>query len=460
MGFILNRIDKLMELRNDSTINEQFKLTAIIAHDPKDENLKKHIKDYFLDFAKMTGKEFLFITFIQPPKEYVEAITSGAFKYAKLILSDSKQLSNTDTIINPLLRKYYGLPEKGSYLVLAKKLSDESCYKISISTASLPYQLMKLNSYCKRPYNFDELITELDGESINIKEMLGDSLLKIVALISPSSSPDKYGLYSCPQRDIALKTIVEEKNKLISLLKRSSDDEDLTDKVFNLYKIIANAYMTVLNEGQDHSNIIQKCKNYNLLDHNSKTFWNTYSRLCHYIEKKNRNELDYSAFILYLGKIVETELNLSICQMLRQSMGIAMPDFYNKYCYTKGKVYIPTSKQDIYLNKYIYNSENCNKTLEGVALGNLLHAYKTAAGLEISRHPNWHVLKPEKFKTINDDFLQIWEVISERRNDAAHARSVNADLYETALKLFNEFLDKYLMNFYVIKKNLRPGNTF
>ena len=93
-------------------------------------------------------------------------------------------------------------------------------------------------------------------------------------------------------------------------------------------------------------------------------------------------------------------------------------------------------------------------------MGNLLHAYKTAAGLEISRHPNWHVLKPEKFKTINDDFLQIWEVISERRNDAAHARSVNADLYETALKLFNEFLDKYLMNFYVIKKNLRPGNTF
>ena len=104
MGFILNRIDKLMELRNDSTINEQFKLTAIIAHDPKDENLKKHIKDYFLDFAKMTGKEFLFITFIQPPKEYVEAITSGAFKYAKLILSDSKQLSNTDTIIKPFFR--------------------------------------------------------------------------------------------------------------------------------------------------------------------------------------------------------------------------------------------------------------------------------------------------------------------------------------------------------------------
>ncbi len=71
------------------------------------------------------------------------------------------------------------------------------------------------------------------------------------------------------------------------------------------------------------------------------------------IENTSRDELDYSAFILYLGKIVETELNLSVCQMLRQSMGIDMPDFYNRYCYKTDKTIIPTENKDIPLNKYI-----------------------------------------------------------------------------------------------------------
>ena len=44
MGYILNRFDRLMELRNNQAVNEQFKLTAIIVHDPKDHKLIDYIK--------------------------------------------------------------------------------------------------------------------------------------------------------------------------------------------------------------------------------------------------------------------------------------------------------------------------------------------------------------------------------------------------------------------------------
>ncbi len=288
--------------------------------------------------------------------------------------------------------------------------------------------------------------------------MLGDSLLKIVSLISPSSPLDNYGLYFSSQCETARKTITEEKQKLLAALKQSSNDEDLTDDVLKIYKIIEYTYMNVFNQGQHTSEKIQKCENYNLLDGDSKTFWNTYSRLYYFIESKYRDELDYSAFILYLGKIVETELNLSVCQMLRQSMGIAMPLFYNKYCHTTNKVYIPTANQDILLNKYIYKPTDGRKILEGVALGNLLHAYKTAIGIEISYNPNWQVPNPENLENMPSEFLSLWEDFSKVRNDAAHSRSVDIELYKTTEKFFEEFQDSYISRLYPIKKRLRPGN--
>ena len=161
MGYILNRFDELVELKNNDSINEQFKLIAIIVHDPTDNNLKKHIRYHFLDLARFSGEHFLFITFIQPPREYTDAIRRGEYKYAKLLVGDSGQQSDTDTVIDPLIRKYYGLPEDGSYLVFAKKLSDDEVFIAPTTTGSLPYQLMDLTSYSEGLYDFDELMSKL-----------------------------------------------------------------------------------------------------------------------------------------------------------------------------------------------------------------------------------------------------------------------------------------------------------
>jgi len=456
MGCILNQFDQLRKLAGDKVVSERFKLTAVIVHDPEDNNLKKHISSHFLTFAKLTGENFLFITFVQPPKEYAETIQRGEFKCARLLVSDSKQKSNTDAVINPLVRSYYGLPEDGSFLVVAKKLSDTEVFKVPITTASLFYQLDILTSYCDSPYNFDELIKRLNGEAFNIEEQIGKSLLKIVSLISPSSSSRMIGLHQDSQREMAKATIAEEKQKLDAILKQSSEDEDLSNKVLELYEIIDYAIRNVFDEGrQPHSNE-RKCENYNLLDGDSKRFWDTYSRLFSFIGERSRENLDYSAFILYLGKIVENELNLSVCQMLRQAMGIAMPDFYNRYCYRTDKVYIPTERQDVPLNKYIYKHEEDRKQLESVALGNLLHAYKTAVGIEQSYLPNWQVPNPESLEKVPEELLPIWDGIARLRNDAAHSRSVNAELFNIIFEYFNRFLGLYIIELNQIKEKLRP----
>lgn len=118
MGYILNRFDRLMELRNNQAINEQFKLTTVIVHDPKDHELVDYIKSHFLYFARSTGENFLFITFVQPSIENADALIRGEYKYAKLLVSDSPEEDGTDTTINPLIREHYSLPADGSYMVI------------------------------------------------------------------------------------------------------------------------------------------------------------------------------------------------------------------------------------------------------------------------------------------------------------------------------------------------------
>ncbi len=455
MGYILNRFDKLMELKNNESVNEQFKLTAIIVHDPRDKNLKDHIRSHFLEFAELTGKNFLFITFIQPPEKYADALRRGKFEHAKLLVCDSNPFSEIDTFINPMLRDYYGLPQDGSYLVLAKKLSDNEAYRVSTTTGSLPYQLMHLTSYCNHPHDFDGLIRNLRGESINIKEILGESLLKLVSLIS--SRPDDCPPFaSYAQQETAKKTINEKKVKLLAALKRSSEDEELTDKVLSLYGVIEYVYLNVLNQNRLYSNYVFECLNYRLLDVESRRFWNTYSRLSRFMHHAICDELDYSAFILYLAKIVETELNHSVCQMLRQSMGIAMPEFYNRYCYNANISSIPTARLDVPLNKYKINEDGI-RTLEGVPLGNLLHAYMTAVGIEI-RYDDWGVPNPECLRPLQNDFLPLWEAFVTRRNDAAHSRTVDVNAFRITKNLFSEFLQCYLSDLYRIKVELRTGN--
>lgn len=448
MGFILNQFDKLMALKNDEAISKQFKLTAIIVHDPKDKRLKERIKSHFLTFAKLTGKNFLFITFIQPPKDVADAILRGDYEYAKMIVNDSK-LYNTDTAINPLVRKYFGLPEDGSYLVLARKLSDSNVFIVQTTAESIFYQLDDLTSYCDSPQNFDALLKKLKGESINIREQLGESLIKIVSLFS-SLSPSNPSI----QRETAKRVINEEKQKLLIALKQSLDDEDLTDKVFEIYQAIECAYMNVLNGGMYYNNSSLECKNYDLLAKKSQLFWNSYSRLSKYLDSSSRDELDYSAFILYLGKILETELNLSVCQMLRHSMGIDMPIFYNKYCSNASITYIPTPKKNIPLNKYIESIDGYRK-LEGVPLGDLLHAYKTAINLETPSDRNWHISNPRKLENLPDKFLEIWKEIARKRNDAAHSREVNEDSYEITKEFFNKFIESYIRELYQIKVKLQ-----
>lgn len=457
MGVVLNRFDKLYELKGQEQYSgcSQYKLVAVIVHNPKDHSLCEHIRENFIDFAEMTGKNFLFLTFIQPPTEYLKKIRSGQYPMAKLMLSDCAQGKDVETLVAPLLRNYYDIKEEEySYIIISQGLSAKSFYKVRITCSSLPYQLLKIKRYCDTPDDLSKLLQELDAEAYDANEALIDSLLKITSLISPRTTEYKCD-YRYPQRKIALQIFKEEKEKIKTAMRHLSEDK--SDKVLELYDLIEHTYINVFCDGRKEQVEAEKCENFSLFDKHSKMFWKTYDRLRKYISEKDRDELDYSAFTLYLGKIVENELNLSICQMVRKAMGINMPEFYNRYCYRMDKVEIPTLKMDVPVNKY-KKDNNGKKYLESVPLGNLLYAYKTAVGIEAPYY-DWEVPFPDDLEDLPEEFLLVWEQIAHIRNNAAHTGNVDKTQFNQAKNLFKKFQDFY-EDIYIIKQELRPRTNY
>lgn len=455
MGCIVNRFDKLMALKYDPDYKDKYKLTAVIVHNPKDTELREWLKNFFLIYAQMTGRNFMFISFVMLSAKELNAVKRGEYEYAEALICDSVSDGEVERLAMPKLRQLYGIDDDDSYMVLAKNLSDDTSYKIKITASSLANQFMLIRSYCDNPgEDFCDLIKKLNGIAYNPKEVIFDSLLRLSSLISPSPKPEEYSLFNWSQREMAKQTIQEEKQKIIDAMKYMSADQ--TENIIYLYQLIENAYLKVLCDEENRSVSIptEKCENYPKLDNNSKTFWNTYYRLTTVLPKSELDNLDYSAFILYLGKIVENELNLSVCQMLRNAMGIDMPIYYNRYCKNKGITPIPTKNHEVFINKY--KKQGDKKMLEGVPMGNLLYAYKTAMRKESPSVYNWAVDLPDKLIELSDDLIAFWESFANVRNEAAHSGCVEESKYQNAKSSFANFQKQYILSLFKIKKSLRP----
>ena len=62
---------------------------------------------------------------------------------------------------------------------------------------------------------------------------------------------------------------------------------------------------------------------------------------------------------------------------------------------------------------------------------------------------------PENLVEIPVELLPIWDKIAILRNDAAHSRSVSAELYNNIYEYFNRFQGLYMTSLYPIKEKLR-----
>ncbi len=480
----LNRFHMLKQLRdyiNDkSTFNQDLNnlvLSGIIVHDPNDEDLIKHVSNNFVKWAEMTGKHFLFITFIHPSEDWKESRhchKNWEIDMDNLVTDRSFSEEDENSTI-PLLRNFMGLPENGSFLMLTDNLCSKTFFQIPISAETIEKQFIQITKYCDEeaagaehtPADFKQLLNTLKYSEISIDKWIIDVLIDFESLISP------YIERSFQSENAN----TEQLNHASDVIKNVRDvlhnykGNDFEDRVFNLYECIA--YFNRLksenendfryghrhhmaegfeddyygwNSREYERHLWRYEWNLRQLDKYSLKLYKTYRLLSFVIcnAPDNPDNLDYSGFTIYLGKIVENELNLSLGQMLRWAMDIDMPTYYNQYCAGRGNIFVTAGNSRAYLNQRL--TENGTQ-LKSIPIGTLLWAYRSI--------PENHYVIQERIKELSNELLDFLKDFSDKyRNPAGHMDNDSERTYRGAQQAFEEFLDCYLYQLYEIKRAL------
>lgn len=484
MGMFLNRFHMLKQLRdyiNDkSTYNQDLNnlvLSGIVVHDPNDEDLIKHISNNFVKWAEMTGKHFLFITFIHPSEDWKES--RHCHKNWEIdmdnLMTDRSFSEEDENSTIPLLRNFMGLPENGSFLMLTDNLCSKTFFQIPISAETIENQFIQITKYCDEeaagaehtPADFKQLLSILKYSETSIDKWIIDVLIDFESLKSPLIE----------HSFLSENANTEQLNHASAVIKNVRDvlhnyiGEDFEDKVFNLYECIAyfnrlksenendfrHGHRHHMAEGFEDDYYGWNSREYerhlwrnewNLrqLDKYSLKLYKTYRLLSFVIcnAPDNPDNLDYSGFTIYLGKIVENELNLSLGQMLRWAMNIDMPTYYNQYCADRGNIFITAGNSRAYLNQRL----SANGTqLKSIPIGTLLWAYRSI--------PENHVLRQDRITYLNEHLLAFLQNFSDNyRNPAGHIDNNSEITYRGAQYAFEKFLDHYLSQLYEIKSAL------
>lgn len=469
MGMLMNRFSMLTQLREDiKTAKDfgrdynRFVLSGVVVHDINDHLLIEEMGRKFVKWAELTGDYFLFISFIQPTTEWKNSkyCHDGYWIDKDVLMLDSSFSKEDEERTLPLLRDFMGLPKSGSYLVLTENLSSNSFYRVPITAETIENQFHLITDYCNveasglthTPKDLKKLLKELKADEYCHLSSLLDIMIDYTSVIS--DIVDNGEEEKIKQLERADKVI----EKLRDRLKNYSGD-DFEDKVFHLFECMEIVYKKLFMKNQRYLNpnlrnietAPQKYREY--LDNYSCKLLDTYNLLS-VITSRNPENLDYSGLTIYLGKIVENELNLSIEQMLRHAMGIEMPKYFNKYCSRRRKVEIPAGRNSINVNQYRSNlDKNDFAPLMSIPMGNLIHAYKSMIEKPYMFNPK---PKKERIQKLDEDTISFLKNFSSNyRNPAGHLDPNSETTYKGAKLAFKLFLEIYLLKLYEIKKSLK-----
>ena len=167
---------------------------------------------------------------------------------------------------------------------------------------------------------------------------------------------------------------------------------------------------------------------------------------------KDMKDLDLSALGLYLGKCLEQEINASIVQLIRQCLGIGMPEYFCRrdadFPWNRAKV--QTSE-----NRYVNLNDTlgypaASDVLKPIPLGDATHA------LEVLSVNNPAFFAPYAFLT-DGNFQKALRDLTMLRNAMAHSGNViNKKRVRNFFEQFQGFMKQYLPSLAQIKTNLCP----
>ena len=375
MGYPLSTFQQLAQLCRNGYYDEAFnryKLVSILVFGPQDRSVKTTLKYNFERLHVSTGEDFAFIAFLNPPERWKQDHRYWMNKVDEL----SCDLSTDENRIISSLRSRFNLPQSPCIL-LTDDLRSNRFAIIPTSSYKLVRQMEEIGRYAsgrneRFPINDKEFSLFLSHfESVFIEETEnGESVAKNIADILaidnlfykskkyPDSNyyirKDAECWVSETLNELSHQTNLADEDHFKTLLKRyadylslaiatfdssHADDEDGEHDRLNQDRHTmptADTLASLLDAQRfripeqfdsfmtDYSKEIRQ--NYNCIL--PFIYQNWISPCGIYPDYISSSRTSFAPLGLYMGLIIEEEINASIVQLSRKNAGIQMPEFY------------------------------------------------------------------------------------------------------------------------------------
>ena len=176
----------------------------------------------------------------------------------------------------------------------------------------------------------------------------------------------------------------------------------------------------------------------------------------------NSGQIDVSGPLLYLGNIIEYELNASIGQAMRKILlDIEMPRYHMEWFpmdedETEKDYEVPAGRGKLNLNRGYENPQTHNVKLLTSTIGDLCYAYKDMLKY-LGDDPDLEIIPAKLRQKDNKGNFFTYELIGfgNLRNKAAHAGEVDMDVFDNAFKLYSRIVDEYMPAIAELKSRLK-----
>lgn len=511
MGYPLSTFQQLSGLCSNEpfirkTFNE-YKLVSVIVHAPEDDRFRREIKYSFEHLHEVTGKDFAFISFINPP--YKWAASHSGWMGMRESLSNGRGLDDSGFV--RALQRRLDLPDNPC-LVLTDDLLSNKYVILPTSRDNVISQMEAIsgfvNSWLGRfPVDEPEFLNFLSrlGSAFSEQTTDGNSLAKNIADLTAVRALTGAGAIwdnrfaRETQIEDAYRYVRSELKSLWVLLgnSRESGDSDKASEMLEKFSDYLSEVIRVaegnnnshyshghnLNHRTDSADIfadeelglgihtaIQKDEKYLLrvqddegLESITRDYLSNFNMLLpvyfnsfhdHFkaVELESLSpkgfEKDFSPLGNYLGKAMEEEMNASLVQRVRQLMGVDMPKYYRRYEETlKDPCAVKTRDKIIYLNKRGRNLSDSDYSDWSYSMGEVLCVLREMAKS-----------KPSKMGIFCDEaFIEKADSFARNRNTACHSGIFAITSFDDMYEGFWNLKRFYLPEMIRLKKSLRGG---
>lgn len=425
----------------------RYKLVCILLHDPDDKKFVNHIRRRFVSLDEATGKDMLFITFMEPPKQWQE---NDGFDVAEREMHNLCAEPHFDDwlVINHFLPKATPESEELPCMIVTDDLLSRRYVLLKSSIDSVDSQLVAIGRYCsEREGRFpvsdpafmqfaatlgschlenlaQRSLAEEILETLTLNEEYNEGRFSFVPQPSSSSSEDRDRGHAVGppspsgQRIHARRATVHRPGRQITTM-----EPTLYKKLLiNVNDIRGYESCNVRSRG----NIIRYCNSLSGYIPKKRRFSDAFEPPLELLYEDREKTIlkSYNSLALPLALFFEAEMNYTLVQLMRRHFGIDMPEYYMKFMEGK-EATVQTGKIDS-PQPVRLNSSDEKGRLKQVLIGSGYYAYIT-------------MCNPRRGYGMQDviggSFTNDWRNLLHLRNDVCHA-----SIYEDEFFGYKEFL--------------------